>query len=98
MTGNPLGQRALSSQGNGTRFKQMPVRLSHTHEIDFSGTGGSSNVIPTQSMYDAPFINGMMDNGKIRWNLLTFVRQAKLAKQSENFHPEPDGCIRRTGQ
>ena len=61
---NPLGQRALSSQGPGTKFKQLPIRLSHTHEIDFSGTGGSSNVIPSQSLYQAPFISNLLENGE----------------------------------
>jgi hypothetical protein len=60
-----FGPRTKSNPGIGNRFKNGPVRLSHTHEIDFSGTGGSSNMLRDQNARKAnDLLGNLLETGK----------------------------------
>lgn len=69
-----FNQRAKSNQGAGSRFKNGPVRLSHTHEIDFSGTGGSSNMARNPHKSN-PLLGNLLETGKFKPILTILEKQ-----------------------
>lgn len=62
----------------------VPIRLSHTQNIDFSGTGGSTNANSRQKRKQ--ILSSLLDSGKTPINLLE--RKTKLLNQNEVFRPK----------